>query len=240
MTSIGICVLVHGNFHETKFFFENLLNSTNIKFRLYVFDFGNEDNRTTEYVKQLCTDTKGYYRGVDKAMNRTNIYNQFIQVVSEQCFCFVPINAIVSKNWLEELDSNYKSIQESGCIGVKHSKDETYLTGALYHTPHKEEDEMKTVWTNKHQVIDSIMFFNRDRLSLIGSFDERSTATGFEMHEFSFRFLGNGFKNYFVKKASYIKLPVNDPILFPILTKSAAAEFKTQIDLMFKVRQFKK
>jgi hypothetical protein len=123
------------------------------------------------------------------------------------------INNILGEDWTHELLYHYKNIPNSGCIGIKSQQDEVRLTSLLFHNILKDEDEMRTIYIKDINFIDTPVFFERSKIKDVGVFDETLKNFGNEMNDFSFRFLVNGYHNYYVKNTFCIKTYLDNQFL---------------------------
>ena len=82
--------------------------------------------------------------------------------------------------------------------------------------------------------------FKKKVTSIVGNFDVHLQSPGFELSEFCFRVKANGFQNYYIRKQMVYKMKMNNEVLFPKITKDNVAHFKEAIEIMFKVKTFRK
>jgi hypothetical protein len=181
----------------------------------------------------LCMKINGQIKFVDENLKLSEIYNDFIQKAQEKYLAILPINAIFNTNWASELLYHYKSIPNSGCVGIRSQFDDVELTSTIFVSPFKDEDEMRTIWSKRLNVIDLPIFFEKSIISTVGLIDENINC-GYEMKHFSFRAMNKGLKNYYVRNTSCLKVYIENDFLFPRKNKSTSIEFKNNINEIVK------
>jgi poly(A) polymerase Pap1 len=102
------------------------------------------------------------------------------------------------------------------------------------------EDILLNVHITENNTVNGLMMFEMEKLKNIGEFDERLKAPGFEFMEFCFRFSANGHKNYYIMRNSCVRMKLKNEVLFPKRTDQSKLEYRTQIEIMVKTKQFKK
>jgi hypothetical protein len=173
-------------------------------------------------------------------MSKAEIYNEMLKTVYQEYAVFVPVNFLVNINWLSDLIYNYESVKKAGAISILANHKKAYLSAEVYENDFKKEDEMKTIWVNKATMQNDLVFFKKDRLEKVGEFDVRLKHVGLEKAEWTYRFLGNGYTNFSITKNTAVTYEIDNPYLFPNISKEAKDELKEQVKIMYKVKQFKK
>jgi hypothetical protein len=235
--TIAVCVITNNNEAETKYFIENLIQKTNENCTLYIYDYKSSSKDFLNYLANISLECEGRFKLITKDKKLSEIYNMFIENVTEKYIAFVSINTILDSDWISELLHHYKNIPNSGCIGIRSQVDDVFLGSTLFNNILKDEDEMRTVWQKKLNVLDTPVFFEKSIIELTGNVNENLGNFGYEINEFCFRFKINGFNNYYVKNTSCIKTFVENSFLLPHRTKLAAKEFNTLINQMAKAQK---
>ena len=99
---------------------------------------------------------------------------------------------------------------------------------------------MRTVYFNKTNILKDFIFFGKDKLKLVGKFNSNLKILGLEINEFTFRFLGHGFINYYIKYQNCLRLKVIDKKVFPEITDDTKENLKNQLNIMVNLEQYKK
>lgn len=235
MNSLAVFIVVNNFYQQTKFCIENLCKKTNIDLKLHILDNGSKDKRVTEYLEKLCLEKKWKLTKKEQPVKLSEAYNTIMQSIDSKFYCVFPLNVIVNKNWAERLIFEYQNCQEAGVISIKNGEEELKFLPILY-----SDDYVKNVWLSEDNTIEGIMFTEKEKILKVGLFDEKNKIQGFEQKDWSFRFSGNGFKNFYINQNSCIKLEYNNEILFPTKNKDSQKNFKEEIERMVKCLNFKK
>ena len=228
--SIAVCVVTNNNEEETKFFIENLIQKTDGNFTLYICDYQSKSKDFLNYLANTALSAEGCFKFITKDTKLANIYNVFIDEVTEKYIAFVSVNTILDNNWISELLYHYTNIPNSGCIGIRSQFDDLILSSVLFQDLNKDEDEMRTVWIKKLNVIDTPLFFEKSKVNVCGLVNDTLENFGYEMNEFCFRFKINGYLNYYVKNTTCIKTYLENNFLIPHKTKMGKVEFNSTIN----------
>lgn len=217
------------------------MQSTKAPYKINIFDLGSEKEFQDE-LTTLCKTNEWYYRQFSEQDSRTNVYNFMLSTIATDYAVFLPINVFVTHNWLTDLQHYYESIKNSGAISIPSDVRNLTLSSKLFDNPTKREDEMRVVWVNSSNIMNDFIFFQRDRIEKIGRFDEKQfDVSSYLLSEFSFRFIANGFLNYYITKNNCVRMPItNDEILFPTKTKEDRKVLQEHINAMVKSKHFKK
>jgi 2-hydroxy-3-keto-5-methylthiopentenyl-1-phosphate phosphatase len=226
--SIAVCVVTNNNEDETKFFIENLIQKTSGNFRLYIYDYQSTSKDFLNYLANVALSVEGCFKFIIEDTKLANIYNMFIDEVKEKYIAFVSVNTMLDNNWISELLYHYTNIPNSGCIGIRSQLDDVFLSSMLFQNVNKDEDEMRTVWVKKLNVIDTPIFFEKSKVEVCGIVNDSLENFGYEMNVFSFQFKINGYLNYYVKNTICIKTYFENNFLLPHKTKTGKMEFATQ------------
>jgi len=232
--SIAVCIVTNNNEAETKYFIDNLIKNTGGNCTLYIYDHQSQSEEFIIYLQQLCDGKKAHFKMFTENVKLSTIYNIMLSDVKEKYIAILSINNIVDYDWTTELLYHYKNITNSGCVGIKSQQDDVKLTSMLFHNVLKDEDEMRTIYIKDINFIDTPVFFERSRIAEIGVFDENLRNYGYEINDFSFRFLSCGYQNYYVKNTICIKTYLDNQYLVPHKTKDGLKEIKTKINTMIK------
>jgi hypothetical protein len=227
--SIAVCVVTNNNEEDTKFFIDNLILNTNGNCTLYIYDYQSKSKNFLNYLANISLSCEGCFRFITEETKLATIYNMFIDNVAEKYIAFVSINTILDKDWIAELLYHYKNIPNSGCIGIRSQYEDVCLSSSLFHNILKDEDEMRTIWVKKLNVIDAPLFFEKAKVEVCGYISDALENFGYEMNEFCFRFKINGFVNYYVKNTTCIKTFVENNFLIPHKSKIGGLEFNKTI-----------
>lgn len=240
MEEVGICILVHNDFFVTKLALERLLEKTHIKPRLYIVDNASTDQRVTNYCAEICNKNSGYFRILKERKNYSQAINEVLRIVSQKYCVVFPVNALVHQNWLEDLIHNLKSIPSIGIASIKSGNENVYFMPLLHNCDSMPEDELRNVLITENNAVQGILCFERSKFDKVGLFDERLQHAGFEQPEFCFRVASLGMNNIYIRKQSYVKIPLDNEVLFPKKTKEGMDEFKMNVEWMIKNQMFKK
>ena len=240
MNEAGICIVVHNNYFTTRYALENLIEKTKIKHRLYIVDNSSEEKHLSDYCKQLCAKTGGYYKLLTDKHTYSQALNKMLSIVSQKYVVVFPINAIVQQNWLEDLIYYQNIIPTVGVNSIRSTFDTLHWMPLIHKCESMPEDELKNILITENNSIEGIMCFEKDRCYQIGLFDEKLQNAGFEQAEFCFRMASLGLNNIYIRKQTYVKAHLSDEMLFPKKTKEGMDEFKTNVDWMIKNQMFKK
>lgn len=239
MQNLGICMVLNNNYYQTRYCIENLLAKTNEEVSVYILDNGSKEEKLKKYLKETCAQKKWVLKTVKIPITLSKAYNLIINLVSENYCCLFPINILVNKGWAEVLLNEYKSCEKSGIVGIKNGTEKVSL-GPILCKCETSEDYLKYVWFSKYNTIEGLIMFERQKLDKTGGYDEKLNAPGYEALEFSFRFSGNGYQNYYLPKQSCVKVDILNETLFPEKTKEGAVGFMKEVEGMVKSKQFKK
>ena len=240
MDEVGICVVIHNNYFTTRYNLENLLRKTKVKTRLYIVDLSSEEKHLSEFCKQLCSTTGGYYKLIDQKKKYSEALNDLLRIVTQKHVVIFPVNGLVHQNWLEDLLYYQKMIPSIGITSIRSSMENLNWIPLIHSDESKPEDELRNVLITENNSTEGILCFQTDKLLRIGYFDEKLQHSGFEQAEFSFRMASIGLNNIYIRKQTYIRTALYDDILFPKKSKLAMDEFKMNIDWMIKNQIFKK
>tara|TARA_R110000868_G_scaffold135181_1_gene347489 strand:+ start:271 stop:999 length:729 start_codon:yes stop_codon:yes gene_type:complete len=236
---VAIFMVTNDNFFETRYCIENLIQKTNVAFRLYILNFNTTDKEFISFLNHLPETVNCFVTHLTKTtMGET--YNKMLDMVYQKYIVFMPYNALVNDNWIVDLIHSYNCIENSGCISIKSSTENLYLTSVLFKTIDKPKDEMRTVYANQTNTLKDFLFFGKDRLLKVGKISYVNDLNGLELSEFSFRFLGHGYINYYLKYQSCLRLRVEDELVFPTITETSKNKLKEQIEIMVNLEQYKK
>jgi len=237
---VAIFMITNNNFFDTKFCIENLIENTNVPYRLYILNLNTTDTDFISYLDSLPLKVNCFVTHIKKDISLASIYNKMLDMVYQKYVVIMPCNVLVNCNWLIDLIHSYNCIENSGCISIKSSTENLYLTSILFSSTTNLEDEMKTVYVNRTNIISNFLFFAMDRVAKVGRFTEINNIQGLELSEFSFRFLGHGYINYYLKYQNCLKPPLQDSTIFPIITEESKINLKEQINIMVNLKQYKK
>lgn len=226
--SIGVCIVTNDNYAETKFFIDNLIEKTDYQCKLYIYDYKSKCKAFKNYLLSVALRFAGKISFITKESKLVSIYNTFIQSATEKYLAILPINAILNANWASELIYHYKSIPNSGCIGIRSQFDDVALGSTLFVS--EDEDEMKTIWLKRFMVLDLPIFFKKSIVEKTGLIEEGLNNLGYEINHFSFKFTSIGLINYYAKNTSVIKVFNENPFLFPHKNKCGGIEFNNEIN----------
>jgi hypothetical protein len=230
--TIAVCVVTNNNEIETQYFIENLIQKTNENCTLYIYDYQSKSKDFLNYLANISLQCAGRFKFITEETKLASIYNMFIENVTEKYIAFVSINTIFNSDWISELLYHYKNIHNSGCIGIRSQNDDVFLCSSLFYNILKDEDEMRTVWAKKLNVLDTPVFFEKAKIEEVGLVNDRLKNFGNEINEFSFRFKVKGFSNYFIRNTTCIKTFTDNQFLVPHKTRLGAKEFNKLINQM--------
>tara|TARA_R110000744_G_scaffold232318_1_gene350372 strand:+ start:7583 stop:8290 length:708 start_codon:yes stop_codon:yes gene_type:complete len=224
---VAICILTNSDLYSTKYCINNLTVKTKISFKLYIYYF---NDNILEYAHSL--KDKGIEIEIKKAKDKyAETVNDFLSLVDEKYSVIFPSNTIVNEDWLLSLKVEYKNFDKSGCISLKSTTNDLIISSLLYNTEDiKQDDIMKTIYVDPKNIMKGLIFFSNDKIKNIGFLDITENFKGLELVEWTFRFLAEGYFNYFLKYHNVLNLDMEDDILFPLPTEIHKITFKTIIN----------
>ena len=238
-SSVGVCIVVHNSYYETRYCIENLIAKTNVKFRWYIVNNGSTDSRIIEYCQKLCADSNGYFKSITQ-QSVSAAYNHIVRIVGEEFMVIFPVNHLVNKNWLEDLLHYSKTINNSGVVSIRTGFEKLSFVPLLHTSETDPEDKLLNVHLNENNIVDGVMFLKPKILLETGYLDEHITNSGYELIELCFRISAHGFHNFYIRNQNVIKLPLSNEVLFPLRSKGGMQELKLHIEAMYKKKSFKK
>lgn len=227
---ITICIVTHNNEKEFDIFASLLQKSINIPVIISVFDAGSVSETTKSIGKLLTFNNKGNYLdggicGIGSA------YNALLNTVTTEYCAFVPVNNIMSDDWLQTVLHHYKMIDESGVVSIKSQNDNLYISGLLA------DETIILNYLDKNNIISGLLFGKTSLLKEVNGFDVSMKINGYEIEEISHRIMLTGKKNYYVTHAKRYEMPVFNEVLFPNKTQERRVEFVKKIGENFKTTQ---
>jgi len=235
---VAVCIITNNSVFETIYCLERLMSTTNVNFRFHILDNASSDKRIIDYCKALCEETKGYFKPVSRRISTAEASNLLLNTVYQQFCVTMPVNILVSNNWLEDLLTAHNSCSKSGCVSIRNGNEKLHFMPIIHEQLLSPEDILKNVHITENNIVNGLMMFDMDRLKEVGEFDERLKAPGFEFMEFCFRFSANGYKNYYIMRNSCVRTKLENEVLFPKRTEESKFQYKTQIEIMVKSKQF--
>jgi hypothetical protein len=127
---VAIFMVTNNNFFETKYCIENLIQKTNFAFRLYILNFNTTDKEFISFLNHLPETVNCFVTHLTKT-TMAETYNKMLDMVYQKYIVFMPYNALVNDNWIVDLIHSYNCIENSGCISIKSSTENLYLTSVL-------------------------------------------------------------------------------------------------------------
>ncbi len=237
--SVGVCVVVHNSYFETRYCIENLIAKTKVKFRWYIVNNGSTDSRIIDYCRKLCADSGGYFKSIEQSPVSV-AYNHVVRIVGEEFMVIFPTNYLVNKNWLEDLIHFYKNIDNTGAVSIRTGFEKLSFVPLLHKSETEPEDKLLNVHLNDNNIVDGIMFLKPEILLQTGHLDEHIKNSGYELIELCFRISAHGFHNFYIRNQNVIKLLLSNEVLFPVRSKDGMHELKVHIEAMYKKKMFKK
>lgn len=237
--SVGVCIVVHNSYLETRCCIENLIAKTNVKFRWYIVNNGSTDSRIIEYCQKLCAESGGYFKSITQ-QSVSAAYNTVVRIVGEEFAVIFPTNHLVNKNWLEDLIYYSKTINNVGAVSIRTGFEKLSFVPLLHKSETDPEDKLLNVHLNENNIVDGIMCLKTEILLETGCLDEHITNSGYELIELCFRISAHGFHNFYIRNQNVIKLPLSNEVLFPLRSKGGMQELKLHIEAMYKKKSFKK
>ena len=237
---VAIFIHTNENFFEAKFCIENLITKTKVPYRLYILNQNSDNIEFIDYLNGLTKRVNCFVKHIKNNVSLSDIFNSMIDMVYQKYIVFFPYNILVNENWLLDLIHSYECIDNSGCISIKNTTENLCLSSVLFKKINKPNDEMRTVYFNKTNILKDFIFFGTDKLKLVGKFNPNLKILGLEINEFTFRFLGHGFINYYIKYQNCLRLKVIDKKVFPEITDDTKENLKNQLNIMVNLEQYKK
>ena len=158
-----------------------------LEIELFVIDH-TDDNRANDYFNEIATNV------TKKKGNLAELYNSVFKMATGEYVCIIPSGVFLQPNWLIELVYHYCNIEKSGVIGVISDFNECDFLPLLS----SDGEKQISVVSPKDNLIEGLVFFNRQHLYLVGAFDESVCLSGNEINQFSLRCIALGFYNYYV------------------------------------------
>lgn len=239
MDKVAVCLVTRGMYYLTKYCMENILEQSNMPVSFYICHTDNTDNRLIEYCKKVAKTHKNVTILESKSSNLAGAKNEVINAVKEDYVCFVPINTLVNENWLQDLLYYYKNCEDCGILSIKNGAENITFV-PIIHRSLTSEDYLENVLVCDTNFVEGIHFFCKEKVNDIGLYDESENVAGYEDSDYSFRFISNGYKNFYIRKQSCFVLPVENDYLFPKKTKETYSIFKENVEQMFKTKNYKK
>ena len=234
-----ICLITNNNYYQTRYCIENFTAKTSLKFRLHILDNNSSDEELLKYLESITKDIKkGYLYRQNQELSLSDCYNLLFTTCQDNICILFPVNCIVDNYWLEDLISSLNSVDKAGCVCIKPIENKIDFTPVLTDTFIEENILENVIQTTEH--INSVIAVKSEIVSQVGKIDSDLNATGFELSEFALRVKVNGFNNFYIRKQSLFKMPFDNKVLFPKITKENIKKFKETVNLMFKHKRFKK
>ena len=230
--TIAVCIVTNNNEVETKYFIENLIQKTNDYCTFYIYDYRSSSKDFINYLANVSLQCAGRFKFITEETKLATIYNMFIENVTEKYIAFVSINTILNSDWISELLYHYKNIPNSWCIGIRSQNDDAFLSSTLFQNILKDEDDMRTIWVKKLNCLDTPVFFEKDKVEVVGLVNDELKNFGNEINEFCFRFKIKGFCNYYIRNTTCIKTFIDNQFLVPHKTRLGTKELNKLINQM--------
>ena len=103
MKQVSICIITNNNFLRTKYFVQNLLFKTSHKYKLHILDNNSSSIELKKYINEVTIDTGGVFINSQEDLSISECYNKLLNTVENNFCVFVPITALVTKNWAKNL-----------------------------------------------------------------------------------------------------------------------------------------
>jgi hypothetical protein len=213
------------------------MTKTTQPYRLHILDNGSTDSELVSYLNQLAQKQKGYFKHYPNPVSLAECYNFLLQTVYQENCVFFPTRFLVDNEWLEDLLTSLDTIQSCGVACIRPIDTKISFTPLLHNSWHEEDDYLENVIATRDK-INTVIAFKKKVVDEVGTFDVRLNSPSFEISEFCFRVKINGYNNYYIRKQSCYQLPIENPILFPQITKENIENFKQAIETMYKVKTF--
>lgn len=229
--SIAVCILTNNYYVHTRYCIENLFEKTQMQFQLYVHDIGTRLQKEDELLKKFCTENEFWYKRDSGHVPYSVAMNELLSAVKEEYVCFVPINQLVGKDWLEDLYCAALEYEKVGIISIRSGIERLKLMPLERKSLTAAETEFEHVWVNENNLVSGIMFFERKKLlESVGKFNETDMLTGFEQHEYCLRASMKGYTNIYLRKQIAPKLPLKNATLFPDKTMLSWDVFRLRVE----------
>ncbi len=223
----AICILTNSDLYNIKYCIDNLTVKTKVSYKIYLYYFNDNIIKYAESLKK-----KGISIETKKAKNTfSETVNYFLTSVKEKYSVIFPFNTLVNEDWLLSLKVEYKNFDKSGCISLKSTTNDLIISSLLYNTEDvKQDDVMKTVYVDPKNMMKGLIFFSNDKIKNVGLLETNENFKGLELVEWTFRFLAEGYFNYYLKYHNVLNIDIDDNILFPVPTDIHKINFKTRIN----------
>lgn len=239
MKSIGICMVVNGNYAEVKACVENIFEkSRNANFHFYILDNATTDTRIQEYFKTLCEGYRkdepesgsNYFVREDKRIDIHAGYNKLFQAVEEDYVCIFPQDVIVNDLWWADLLEACEAIVSPGVVAIRTGREQVQISSLL-----SLQDAFMPVWKTNDSTVTGVCLIRTDVLRIIGGYDKALFGTGYEQEELCYRYASNVLNNYYVFEQNCVK--IND---VETKTVEGLVVYLNAIDEMNKTKIYKK
>lgn len=239
MNQVAIIIILNESYYKSRYCIENLVSKTKYPATLYICDNGSEDERIKNYFEDYCKKNDEIFERLEKPLSYASVINHLLKKIDNKIVCIVPVNLLVSKDWLEDLIVSYTNCENPGVISIRTGNEKTLLTPLIHHS-WIGEDYFYNVWVSEGHSVEGLTFFKKSLIDTIGFFDENLNAPGFELSEFCLRLTALGYKNYYIRNQTCVKIDLENEILFPKKTHEGSIVYKTEIEKMIKEKNFKK
>jgi len=234
------CVILisNGQYYQTRYSIETLLNNTNCPIVFYFIIISNKvDSRLEKYINHLSEENYIVFEYIIYEESKailSEIYNDaLIQINSSEIFnytCIFPFNILVDEHWLEDLIFCYENYNQDliekktpGILSIKTDFDKDLELSTIWLSSKDDyEGGAYQVWFRKNNFVSGIMFFK-----IIDDIKFKNIgAVGFEEEQFSFEYSINGYSNFFIRKQVGVKLPLESEVIFAKKKASNYQAFK--------------
>lgn len=239
MEETAVCIIANNLYYQTRYCIENLLAKTKMKVKIYVFDNGTTDERLREYFEKNSKENGWYLNRSETVVSLAEAHSSLLKTFTQKYGCILPVNFLVNSGWLEELLVSVKSCEKAGILSIRSGDENVFIMPLLHHSL-TSEDYLSNVWFTENNAVDGLFFFKKEILEKTGLFDTKLNAPGYEKAEFCFRFSANGYRNYYIRKQTALKINTQNEILFPTKTIEGLAAIKESIERMVENRTYKK
>ena len=131
--------------------------------------------------------------------------NTLINISDAEYIVVFSSNALVDKNWCEDLLYYSKKIVSAGCVGIQSVSNNKNQYKPLLTV----DDDLKNVWVSENNIVEGVFMFKKSLLTKeIGMFDKLFDKTGFEQAEFSLKLAFSGYNNFYIRKQSYVEMEI--------------------------------
>jgi len=232
MKQVSICIITCNNFLRTKYFVQNLLFKTSHKYKLHILDNNSSSTELKKYINEVTIDTGGVFINSQQDLSISECYNKLLNTVENKFCVFVPITALVTKNWLIGLVTSFKEVPNSGIVGIRSG-----LMSNVIFTPQLHEtnnaSKLLNVMTECTEWISGIAFFETEHVKK-HDFIEEDMVEGYEIEYMCYKLKLEGKISYYVRNQFAFNQKIESEKILPNKSLEKQKLLYEKLDKMIK------